>query len=163
MHEIRAAKSSDKKALHAVRAAAFADVFKSFRSIVGPEIAAVAFARSEAEQAELLDSFFQADPAKEILVAIQRHDESVGFIALSCDEDQRVGEIVLTAVHPAHAGQGIGTKLNQAALARMRERGMIVATVGTGGDASHAAARRAYEKSGFGAVIPSLIYFQSLT
>lgn len=36
------------------------------------------------------------------------------------------------------------------------------ATVGTGGDPSHAAARRAYEKAGFDAVIPSVWMFRKL-
>jgi hypothetical protein len=37
----------------------------------------------------------------------------------------------------------------------MKEAGMQVATVSTGGDPSHAPARRAYEKAGFTASIPS--------
>ncbi len=44
----------------------------------------------------------------------------------------------------------------------MREAGMRVATVGTGGDASHVPARRAYEKAGFGPAIPSLYLYRSL-
>jgi hypothetical protein len=42
------------------------------------------------------------------------------------------------------------------ALSRMREVGMRAATVSTGADASHAPARRAYEKAGFAAHIPSV-------
>ena len=34
--------------------------------------------------------------------------------------------------------------------------------VGTGGDPSHAPARRAYEKAGFGPAIPSLYYYRAL-
>jgi hypothetical protein len=43
----------------------------------------------------------------------------------------------------------------------MREAGMKVATVGTGGDASHAPARAAYEKIGF-RPLPTIWYSQSL-
>jgi hypothetical protein len=42
------------------------------------------------------------------------------------------------------------------AIAQMKEAGMRVATVGTGGDPSHAPARRAYEKVGFAVQIPSV-------
>lgn len=42
------------------------------------------------------------------------------------------------------------------AIARMKAAGMRVATVATGADASHAPARRAYEKAGFTVQIPSV-------
>ena len=48
------------------------------------------------------------------------------------------------------------------ALQRMREAGMTAATVGTGGDPSHAPARRAYEKAGFGPALPTVYFYRSL-
>jgi hypothetical protein len=42
------------------------------------------------------------------------------------------------------------------ALECMKDAGMKVATVATGGDASHAPARRAYRKAGFDAEVPSV-------
>lgn len=42
------------------------------------------------------------------------------------------------------------------ALERMQQAGMKVATVATGGDPSHAPARRAYHKAGFDVEIPSV-------
>jgi hypothetical protein len=39
---------------------------------------------------------------------------------------------------------------------------MAVATVSTGGDPSHAPARRAYEKAGFGPAIPSVSLYKLL-
>ena len=47
-------------------------------------------------------------------------------------------------------------------LERMREQGMLLATVGTGGDPSHAPARRAYEKVGFGPALPSVWLYRRL-
>ena len=44
----------------------------------------------------------------------------------------------------------------------MREAGVRVATVGTGGDAAHAPARRAYEKAGFGPYLPSIYMYKAL-
>jgi GNAT superfamily N-acetyltransferase len=65
-------------------------------------------------------------------------------------------------VQPAHAGLGIGTAMYEHVLARMRALGMAVATVGTGGDPSHAPARRAHEKAGFGPAIPSITLYRLL-
>jgi hypothetical protein len=44
----------------------------------------------------------------------------------------------------------------------MKEFGMALATVGTGADPSHAPARRAYEKAGFGAALPSVSLYRLL-
>jgi hypothetical protein len=43
----------------------------------------------------------------------------------------------------------------------MRESGMRVAMIGTGGDPGHAPARRAYDKAGYTA-LPSVQYFKAL-
>jgi hypothetical protein len=45
---------------------------------------------------------------------------------------------------------------------RMKQGGMAVATVGTGGDPGHLPARRAYEKAGFGPAVPSLYLYKLL-
>ena len=68
---------------------------------------------------------------------------------------------MLLAVHPDHQNDGIGTALNEYALERMREAGMRIAVVGTGGDASHAPARRSYEKAGY-IGLPLVRYYQRL-
>ena len=56
---------------------------------------------------------------------------------------------------------GIGTALNLAALREMKAAGLRLAEVATGGDESHAPARRAYEKAGFTA-LPLVRYYQEL-
>jgi hypothetical protein len=48
------------------------------------------------------------------------------------------------------------------ALERMRETGMRLAVVSTGGDVSRAPARRAYAKAGFTVGIPSVWLCQKL-
>ena len=58
-------------------------------------------------------------------------------------------EIHMLAVDPDHQGNGIGTALTEFALARIKDAGMKVAMVETGGDPGHAAARRTYEKAGY--------------
>jgi ribosomal protein S18 acetylase RimI-like enzyme len=158
---IRPFEAADLEVLQRIRALAFAPVFRSFREIVGEPIARVAFDRADAEQAELLARTCAAQPDQQVHVAILA-DVIVGFVSLSLDRAKRIGEIGLNAVHPDHAGRGIGTALYRSALDEMRLAGMLVATVGVGGDASHGAARRAYEKAGFGPAVQSLWMYRTL-
>src|SRR5437868_4101576 len=71
------------------------------------------------------------------------------------------GEVELLAVHPDYQNHGIGTELNQFALEKMKESGMKLALVATGGDPGHAPARRTYEKAGYTA-LPGVRYYQDL-
>ncbi|MCF8507963.1 MAG: hypothetical protein K9G83_04455, partial [Hyphomonadaceae bacterium] len=66
---IRAYAPDDLATLHAIRAAAFAPVFASFRDIVGPEIATLGLATAEQEQAELLDAIAKPDSGQGIAFA----------------------------------------------------------------------------------------------
>ena len=77
-------------------------------------------------------------------------------MSVRLNHETKVGEIGLNAVDPSHTGKGIGTAMYEFSVARMKEAGMKVATVATGRDPSHAAARRAYRKAGFLVEIPSV-------
>lgn len=158
---IRPFAPGDLAALQRIREAAFAPVFRSFRDIVGPEVAAVAFAGADAEQAKLLDTICAEGAAHRVLV-VECCGAIVGFVAFTLDHDSRIGEIGLNAVHPDHAGQGLGRWMYEAVLGQMREAGMAVATVATGGDPSHEPARRAYAAAGFGPAIPSVHLYRLL-
>jgi ribosomal protein S18 acetylase RimI-like enzyme len=152
---IRPARPEDAPRMQAIRQAAFAPVFASFRSLLGDEIYDVAQRRQDEAQGDLLAKLLAGEP-NWTLHAAESGGEIVGFVAVQADPGTLVGEIGLNAVDPARAGEGIGTAMYEFALARMREAGMKVATVATGGDPSHAPARRAYQKAGFDAVIPSV-------
>lgn len=158
---IRPVTQADVARLQAIREAAFAPVFASFRSLLGDTIYELAQARDDARQGELLASLLEPDSGWEVH-AVELHDEVVGFVSLRVSADTQVGEIGLNAVDPAHAGRGIGTAMFEWAALRLKAAGMRVATVGTGGDPSHAPARRAYEKAGFHAVLPTVWMFRSL-
>jgi ribosomal protein S18 acetylase RimI-like enzyme len=159
--DIRPFEPGDLPALQRIREAAFEPVFRSFRAIVGEGIAALAFAQADAEQARLLDAVCGAGSGRRVLV-VETGGEIVGFVSFTIDAGKRTGEIGLNAVHPEHAGKGVGTAMYEHALARMKELGMALATVGTGGDPSHAPARRAYEKAGFGPALPSVFLYRLL-
>jgi ribosomal protein S18 acetylase RimI-like enzyme len=150
---LRPFEPSDLDTLQAIRTAAFAPVFASFRAILGAEIARVAVPDAEAEQVALLAEVCAPGAPHQVLVATMA-GVVVGFVSFRTDPIRRSGEIGLNAVDPAYARRGIGTALYAAALGRMKEAGMAVATVATGGEASHAAARRPYAKAGFGPGIP---------
>jgi len=158
---IRPFAPADLPALQRIREAAFAPVFRSFRVAVGPEIAALAFAHADSDQAQLLNDICAAGSAHTVLVVVIGQ-ETVGFISFTLDADRRTGEIGLNAIHPNHAGRGLGTWMYEHILVRMKALGAALATVGTGGDPSHAPARRAYEKAGFGPAIPSFHLYRLL-
>ena len=158
---IRPFAAGDLPRLQEIRAAAFQPVFQSFRDIVGEAIAARAFATAHAEQAGLLDQLCRPD-SSHLAFVVMAAGEIVGFVTISLNRASRIGEIGLNAVDSANARQGIGTRLYAFALSLMRDEGMRLTTVSTGGDASHAPARRAYEKLGFGAGIPAVTLYKLL-
>ena len=159
--DIRPFGPGDLPAMQRVREAAFGPVFESFRGIVGEGIAAIAFSCADSEQAELLVGICAPGSGHHVLVAATG-GEVVGFVSFTVDADKRTGEIGLNAVHPEHARRGIRAALYGLALARMKELGAALATVATGGDPSHAPARRAYEKAGFGPALPSVHLYKLL-
>ena len=95
-----------------------------------------------------------------VWVAIKA-DATVGFIAVKVHSDDSMGEIYMIAVEPDWQGHGIGTALIEFALTWMKEAGMSIAMVDTGGDPGHAPARYLYEKVGFG-LLPIARYFKKL-
>ena len=86
---------------------------------------------------------------------------AVGFVAVKLHPETSMGEIYMVAVDPAFQGRGIGTALMEFALGWMKDAGVSVAMVETGGDPGHAPARRTYEKLGFG-LLPIARYFKKL-
>ncbi|NEQ43862.1 MAG: GNAT family N-acetyltransferase [Leptolyngbya sp. SIOISBB] len=88
-------------------------------------------------------------------------DTTVGFVAVKLHPEDCMGEIYMVAVDPAFQGRGIGTALLDFALDWMKDAGMEIAMVETGGDPGHAPARQTYEKVGF-ELWPVARYFKSL-
>ena len=88
-------------------------------------------------------------------------DAAVGFIAVKLHLEDSIGEVYMVAVDPDFQGQGMGTALLEFALNWMKDAGMAIAMVETGGDRGHAPARQAYEKVGF-EMWPVARYFKTL-
>ncbi len=157
----RKANLSDQESLENLRVEAFSPVFASFRKILGNEIYELAQKREDEEQSELLASMFSRDSKWDLYVA-EMNNETIGFVSIQINLETTVGEIGLNAVKPLYSGKGVGTTMYNFANTQMKAAGMRVATVATGGDESHAPARRAYEKSGFDVQIPSVWYCRTL-
>jgi len=83
-----------------------------------------------------------------------------GFIAVRFHES-KLGEIYMIAVDPDFQRRGIAMAMTDFAVERMKEAGMEIAMVETGGDPGHAPARAAYEKAKFRA-LPLARYFRKL-
>src|SRR5688500_12933665 len=77
--------------LDAIREAAFAPVFASFRSLLGDEIYEAAQAREDARQTELLAALV----ADGVVYAAKDGDRVVGFVTVKLDNATKIGEIGL--------------------------------------------------------------------
>ncbi len=138
---------------------AWVPVFSSFRQILGPEIYAMIYPDWETSQREAVETVCK-DGEKIIVWVAELDGIVVGFVAFELHKD-KTGEVQLLAVHPDCQDRGIGTELNNFALKKMKESGMKMARVETGGDPSHSPARRSYQKAGYTA-LPLVRYFKDL-
>ena len=139
---------------------AWAPVFSSFKRILGPEIYAIIYPDWRTSQSEAIETVCK-DGEKTIVWVAELDGLVVGFLAYELHVKDKTGEVILLAVHPEYQNRGIGTELNNFALEKMKESGMTLAKVETGGDPSHAPARRSYEKAGYTA-LPLVRYFKDL-
>ena len=157
--KIRKFKSEDLPVIQGIRQRAFAPIFEGFREQVGDEIYEIEYADADQQQADYLQTICTEDKGLEIHVASD-NDLVIGFIAFSMDEMRGRGEIDLNAVDPDHQGKGAGKLMYEFAIACMKDKGIKLVKVSTGGDASHEAARQSYKKSGFEHSIPSVTLFK---
>ncbi|HET8631391.1 MAG TPA: GNAT family N-acetyltransferase [Thermomicrobiales bacterium] len=158
--QIRRASSNDTEALIRVALSAWAPVFASFRQVLGPKVYGLVYPDWQAQQRDVVTKV--CAQREDVAVWVADIDGTVaGFIAYSLDGTNETGTVELLAVDPDYQNGGIGTDLNLFALARMKESGMKVASLSTGGDPGHAPARRAYEKAGYTA-FPIVWYYKDL-
>jgi ribosomal protein S18 acetylase RimI-like enzyme len=87
-----------------------------------------------------------ADDAMHVWVA-ELDGAVVGFAAFTLSDTEPLGQIYMIAVDPAHQRRGVGLALTTHATDWIRQQGMTVALIGTGGDPGHAPARRLHERA----------------
>ena len=88
-------------------------------------------------------------------------DAATGFVAATLHSERLIGEIVMLAVDPDAQDRGTGTALTEFATGWLRDTGMRIAMVETGGDDGHSPARRVYEKADY-VLLPVARYFKAL-
>ncbi len=157
---IRPVQEGDLEALEELAVLAWEPVFASVHNVLGPEIDAILHPDWRQRQREEVRRYCAQTPGANTLIA-EVDGAVAGFIAYELDQDTLRGVVDLLAVHPDYQNRGIGTELNRLVLERMRQSGMRIAIVGTGGDPGHAPARRTYEKSGY-TLFPIAHYYQAL-
>ncbi len=138
---------------------AWAPVFRSFEQVLGSKIYLHIYPDWRKQQREVVERICN-DEKNHVWVA-DIDGAVTGFIVYSLNNEEQTGEVELLAVHPDYQNRGIATKLNNFVLDKMKESGIKLAVVGTGGDPGHAPARRAYEKVGYIA-LPIVRYYQDL-
>ncbi len=158
--QIRPYNSVDLPAILELSLLAWEPVFTAWQKILGPSLYPIAiYPDWRVGQKEVVEKIC-TDPAYITCVA-DVDGKVVGFVTYELNENTKVGEVQLLAVHPEYQNGGIGTELNFFALQKFKEGGMKLAVVGTGGDEGHAPARRSYEKAGYTG-LPAVRYYKEL-
>ena len=157
---IRPAADEDIEAIVQLSLLAWEPIFTSFRQILGAEIYSRIYPDWRTLQRTSVETLCREGGNTFVWVA-EVEGNVVGFIACKLNLDDKTGEVEMLAVHPDYQNRGIGTELNTFALDQMKARGMKIAILGTGGDPSHAPARRSYEKAGYIA-LPLVRYYKDL-
>jgi GNAT superfamily N-acetyltransferase len=139
---------------------AWEPVFASVRNVLGPEIDTILHPDWRQRQREEVRRYCVETPGAITLVA-EVDGDVAGLIAYELNPETLRGVVDLLAVHPDYQNRGIGAELNRLVLERMRQAGMRIAIVGTGGDPGHAPAGRTYEKAGY-TRFPIAHYYQAL-
>jgi GNAT superfamily N-acetyltransferase len=157
---IREYRTDDLEAVVRLSLDAWAPVFVSIREVMGTEL----FDRMHGDdwrdyQRRSVESVL-ADHAMNVGIA-EDDGAVIGFVAVVIHADRHMGEIVMLAVAPEHQTQGVGTELTTMATDWIRDAGMPIAMIETGGDPGHAPARRTYEKAGY-TLTPVARYFKAV-
>jgi ribosomal protein S18 acetylase RimI-like enzyme len=140
---------------------AFAPIFQSFEHVLGKSLFLRIYPDWKTSQQTGIEGLIR-DMAKNTTLVAEVDGAVVGFLGYDLNLEEKTAEVQILAVHPAFQNQEIGTELNRVALEQIRERGITLAVVGTGGDPAHAPARRCYEKAGYTG-LPLVRYYQEVS
>lgn len=158
---IRPFRDSDLDAIVELSLRAWEPVFDSLRAVLRDAI----FDRLHqpewrAVQAEAVRSSCTSEE-RDVFVAVA-DGKPVGFATVALNAfHEGMGVVDMIAVDPAFQRRGIATALMDRSADHMRDRGLDIAVVETGGDPGHAPARAMYEASGYTA-LPVVRYLKLL-
>lgn len=156
---IRPYEAADEEAVVELALRAWRPVFASMEAILGGELSHRLHGHWRPYQERAVrDALKNLD----MTVWVAEGSRVLGFAAARVfDAQRRIGELYMLAVEPASQLRGVGTALTEHATEWMREVGMRVAMVSTGGDPGHAPARRVYEKADY-TLLPAAGYYKAL-
>jgi len=158
--QIRLFNTSDINNLVQLSLLAWEPVFAAWERILGPELYPIAiYPDWRKGQKEVVEKICNDEKITTWVAEVDR--KVAGFVAYELNDTTKIGEVQLLAVHPEYQNHGIGTQLNLFALQKLKEGGMKLAVVGTGGDEGHAPARKSYEKAGYTG-LPLVRYYKAL-
>ncbi len=161
--KIRLMRPDDREEVVALAVKIWEPVFASVNATVGPELA-VLLHGDDWRQHQAADTrrLIETDSSESRSWVADLEGDVVGFCAAAVlDPARSIGEVQIVGVEPELQQTGIGGRLVNAATAWLRDQGMRVAYISTGGDPGHAPARRLYEHLGY-TLFPSAQYFKVL-
>ncbi|WP_326704306.1 GNAT family N-acetyltransferase [Streptomyces cyaneofuscatus] len=138
---------------------AWVPVYESFARVLGPEVFQRQYPDWRTSQRD--EVVAACTEGKAHVWVAESGAEVVGFVAVVLEPEGGAGAVELLAVDPACQGQEVGTTLTEFATTWMKEAGVTLASIWTGGDPGHAPARRTYEKAGYTA-LPLVRYYKAL-
>ena len=159
---IRRLTDADLDEVVALSLRAWTPVFASLRGALGETVYAQLYPDWRASQARGVEQVCRSaseawvadvDGRPAGFAAVVHHDETY--------DEPCSGEIEMIAVDPDHQRRGVADRLLAHSLDAMRQAGLRLAVVATGGDPGHGPARAAYEKAGFTG-LPLVRYYQAL-
>ena len=158
--EIREFREGDLETIVEFSLRAWAPVFSSVRGVLGDDIFLRLHPDWKANQEDAVRSSCTSDE-RDVFVAVAS-GRPVGFVAIALNAfHERMGVIDMIGVDPDFQRRGVSSRLTEFATEHMRNHGMDIAVVETGGDPGHAPARAAYETAGF-TLLPIARYFRLL-
>jgi GNAT superfamily N-acetyltransferase len=158
--KIRALTEADVDPVVDLSLRAWAPVFASFAEVLGPRIYRQIYPDWLSSQAREVAKVCR-DHSATTWVAVAG-DRPIGFVsAVLGGEGPGTAELEMLAVDPDHQRRGAAAALIDFAVEQLREAGVSVVAVGTGGDPGHAPARRAYEQAGF-RPLPLVRYYKEI-
>ena len=137
---------------------AWTPIREEFKKLLGEEVYNSQFTDWQSKKTESVKKQLLSGKG---YVAIM-NNKVAGFISYMIHADTNTGEILANAVSVDARGMGIGSKMYDFVTDKMKAEGAEFVTVHTGLDDAHAPARRAYEKAGFSASLPSIQYYKKL-
>ncbi len=156
--EIREFREDDLDAIVEFSVRAWEPIFASFRQVLGDPIFFRLYPDWEQDQAEAVRAGC-TNEAHDVFVAVA-DGRPVGFSTVALNSfHEGMGVVDMIAVDPDHQRRGIAARLMDRSIEHMREQGMDIVAVGTGGDPGHAPARALYEERGF-TPIPAARYLK---